>query len=98
MFAAYPTGGIALRPSFIYGSRQITSSFSVPLQLVGAPWKALLSHLPRAQQASALPFLGALLTPPVSVEAVAKMAVQAATDPSTADGVIDVWALAKLDD
>jgi nucleoside-diphosphate-sugar epimerase len=98
LFASYPTTGTALKPSFIYGNRHVTSSLSIPLHLVGAPWKALLAHVPQAKQASAIPFLGALFTPPVSVEAVAKAAVQAATDAAGGGGIIDVWDIAKQDE
>lgn len=31
----FPTGGIALRPGFVYGTRQV-GSFGIPLQAVGA--------------------------------------------------------------
>lgn len=96
LFAAYPKDGVALRPSFIYGNRHVTSSLTIPLQLVGAPWKALLGYLPpQAKDLASLPFVGAAVIPPVSVEAVAKVAVQAATDPSVPGGIIDVWDIAK---
>ncbi|KAJ9505672.1 hypothetical protein QJQ45_011388 [Haematococcus lacustris] len=86
----YPQGGVALRPGAIYGNRVISSSLTLPLQYVFQPLEALLAHLP-SRQLSQLPLLGAALTPPVPVQAVARAAVKAATDSNVAPGILDVW-------
>ncbi|KAJ9509029.1 hypothetical protein QJQ45_001526 [Haematococcus lacustris] len=86
----YPQGGVALRPGAIYGNRVISSSLTLPLQYVFQPLEALLAHLP-SRQLSQLPLLGAALTPPLPVQAVARAAVKAATDSNVAPGILDVW-------
>jgi nucleoside-diphosphate-sugar epimerase len=90
--AHFPAGGVAIRPSVIYGSRVVSSSLALPLHLIFQPVESILSHLP-AQRLSQVPVLGAVMTPPVSVAAVARAAVRAATDPSVPAGIIDVWGL-----
>lgn len=88
---AFPTSGVALRPSMIYGDRRVSANVTLPLGLVGAPLEALAARAPKALLG--VPLLGALAVPPVPVEAVARAAVRAATDPSVPAGVIDPWGL-----
>ena len=64
------------------------------LQVVFQPLEMVLSHTP-SKQLSAMPFVGALFVPPVSVATVAKAAVAAATDSSITAGVMDPWELQK---
>ncbi|EFN59967.1 hypothetical protein CHLNCDRAFT_133074 [Chlorella variabilis] len=90
MAALFPAGGVALRPSFIYGSRVLGGGSSLPLGLVGAPLRAALSLLPTRSLAN-IPIMGAAFMPPVSVDAVAKALVSAALDPSVPPGIMDVW-------
>lgn len=42
-----------------------------------------------------IPLVGPLLTPPVSVNAVAKVAVRAAIDPVFPPGIIDVYGILR---
>lgn len=35
LLGSFPTGGVALRPGFIYGTRQV-GSVGIPLQAIGA--------------------------------------------------------------
>ena len=58
--------------------------------LAGVPLYKVLGLLP-AKNLASWPVLGLGLTPPVSVNAVAKAAVAAATDPSIPGGVMDLW-------
>lgn len=92
--ALFPSGGVALRPSFIYGSRAVGGA-SVPLGLVGAPLKAALSMLPTKTLAG-IPILGAAFVPPLSVDTVAKAAVNAVLDSSVPAGTMDVWDMEKF--
>ncbi|PNH05125.1 hypothetical protein TSOC_008651 [Tetrabaena socialis] len=93
--AAFPTTGVALRPSIIYGDRAVSQGLTLPLGLLFQPVEGLIERLgPRARAvAEGVPFLGAALLPPVSVQAVARAAVRAATDLAVPGGVIDVWEL-----
>jgi hypothetical protein len=50
----------------------------------------MLQVLKRAKPLNQLPLVGPLFTPPVSVTAVAKVAVRAAADPVFPPGIIDV--------
>ncbi|KAK9816943.1 hypothetical protein WJX72_007264 [[Myrmecia] bisecta] len=93
--AKFPEGGVALRPGFIHGTRSV-GSVGIPLGLVGTPLEKALGFLPTKTLAS-VPLLGAGFVPPVSVTAVAKAAVAAATDPSVPGGIMDVWEIAQLD-
>ena len=58
----------------------------------GFPLDKLLQNVPTKRLAG-VPLAGAAFVPPVSVQAVAKAAVAAATDPSVPSGVMDVWAI-----
>lgn len=51
----------------------------------------LLDKVPAAKQLAGLPLVGAAFTPPISVQAVARAAVRAATDPSVPAGAMEVW-------
>ena len=89
----YPKGGVAIQPGVIYGNRVVSHNLTLPLQYLFGPVESLVSKVPNAQQLSQLPLVGAALVPPVNVQAVARAAVQAATDPSVPAGIIDVWEL-----
>ena len=58
----------------------------------GSPLAKGLGFLP-AKTLSSVPVAGAAFVPPISVQAVAKAAVAAATDPSVPGGILDVWQL-----
>jgi hypothetical protein len=78
VLASYPNGGgVVLRPSFVYGVREVAPKVEIPLNLLGAPMKTLLS-MPGASELRKLPGMTALLTPPVSVEDVGAVAAAAA--------------------
>lgn len=85
----FPSGGVALRPGFIHGTRNV-AGIPVPLQVVGVPLDKLLGLLP-AQRLAGLPVVGPAAVPPVSVEGLARAAVAAATDPAVPPGIMDVW-------
>ena len=48
-----------------------------------------------AKSLAGIPLMGAGFVPPVSVKAVAKAAVAAATDPSVPAGIMDVWTIKR---
>lgn len=89
----YPGTGVALRPGVIYGPRVVSTTLTLPLQYAFQPLEALLARVPNARQLSQLPLVGAAFVPPLSVDAVARAAVRAATDASVPGGVLDVWQL-----
>jgi len=89
----FPAGGVALRPGVIYGNRVVSHNLTLPLQYVFQPLEGLLQSAPKA--VTSLPIIGPCLVPPVSVQAVARAAVRAATDPSIAAGIMDVPEIAK---
>ncbi|KAK9795226.1 hypothetical protein WJX73_006446 [Symbiochloris irregularis] len=91
LIQSFPEAGVAIRPSFVHGSRQV-GSVSIPLSAVGVPLDRVLGLLP-AKNLASWPVLGLGLTPPVSVNAVAKAAVAAATDPAVPPGVMDLWTI-----
>ena len=94
LFRLFPTGGVALRPGFIHGTRHVGGAgLGLPLSAVGAPLEAALGALgPAAGKALAsIPLAGAAFVPPVSVDAVARAAVAAATDPAVPGGPMSVW-------
>ncbi|KAL4419607.1 hypothetical protein ABPG77_001661 [Micractinium sp. CCAP 211/92] len=93
MQALFPTGGVALRPGMIYGTRAVGSG-QVHLEWIGAPLKAALSVLPTHTLAN-IPIVGAAFVPPVSVDAVARAAVSAVLDPAVPPGVMSVWDIQK---
>ena len=69
---AFPETGSILKPSFIYGTRELGFA-SIPLGLIGRPLEAIL-NLPGFNQLQNLALLKAALTPPVSVESVGLVA------------------------
>jgi hypothetical protein len=62
------------------------------LNHAGVPLDKVLSFLPTKSLAS-VPLVGAGFVPPISVDAVARAAVTAATDPAVPAGIMDVWQL-----
>ncbi|OAY80951.1 Uncharacterized protein, chloroplastic, partial [Ananas comosus] len=89
LLAKFTYGGVILRPGFIHGTRQV-GSMKIPLGLIGSPLEMHAKPLNR------LPGVGPLFTPPVSVTAVAKVAVRAATDPVFPPGVVDVYGILRF--
>lgn len=89
LVAEYPgsENGVALCPGFIYGSRQINATSSIPLQLIGAPlaWFVRITGLSRL---SHLPWMSAALTLPVPVEAVGAVAAMCALRPTEIEGKV----------
>ncbi|KAJ4959776.1 hypothetical protein NE237_019686 [Protea cynaroides] len=76
--------GVILRPAFIYDPRHV-GSVELPLG-VGSPMVMVLRHA-----LNQIPLVGPLLTPPVSVISVAKVALRAATDPVFPPGIVDTF-------
>ncbi|GAA0152413.1 oxidoreductase [Lithospermum erythrorhizon] len=91
LLTRYPYGGVILRPGFIHGTRQV-GSMKLPLGVIGSPLEMVLQH---AKPLSQVPFVGGLFTPPVSVNAVAKVTVRAATDPVFPPGIVDVYGILR---
>ncbi|CAL0305743.1 unnamed protein product [Lupinus luteus] len=91
LLTRFPYGGIILRPGFIYGTRSVGSA-KIPLGLIGSPLEMVLQH---AKPLNQVPLVGPLLTPPVNVTAVAKVAVRAATDPVFPPGIVDVYGIQR---
>ncbi|KAF7130023.1 hypothetical protein RHSIM_Rhsim10G0066000 [Rhododendron simsii] len=87
----FPYGGVILRPGFIHGTRQV-GSMKIPLGAIGSPLEMVLKH---AKPLSQIPLVGPLLTPPVSVNSVARVAVRAATDPVFPPGIVDVYGILR---
>lgn len=71
----------------------VSHNLTIPLQYVFQPLEGLLQNAPPS--ITSLPIIGACLVPPVSVQAVARAAVRAATDPSVPAGIMDVPEIAK---
>lgn len=91
LLTKFPYGGVILRPGFIYGTRSV-GSMKIPLGVIGSPMEMVLK---RAKPLNQLPLVGPLFTPPVSVTAVAKVAVRAAADPVFPPGIIDVQGIQR---
>ncbi|KAJ8436345.1 hypothetical protein Cgig2_009910 [Carnegiea gigantea] len=91
LLTRFPYGGVILRPGFIYGTRRV-GSMKLPLGIIGSPLEMILQH---ARPLTQVPLVGPLFTPPVSVQAVAKVAVRAATDPVFPPGIIDVHGILR---
>ncbi|CAL9073797.1 unnamed protein product [Musa textilis] len=91
LLTKFTYGGVILRPGFIYGTRQV-GSMKIPLGLIGSPLEMVLQH---ARPLGRLPLVGPLLTPPVNVTAVAKVAVRAAIDPVFPPGIVDVHGILR---
>lgn len=91
-------GGVALRPWIIYGNRAMSSTLQLPLGLLFGPVEQLLKRVPNARALADTPLAGPLFLPPVSVQAVARAAVAAATDDAIPPGVMSVWDIEKYGD
>ncbi|XP_014628713.1 uncharacterized protein At1g32220, chloroplastic [Glycine max] len=91
LLTRFPFGGVILRPGFIYGTRSF-GSMKIPLGVVGSPLEMVLQV---AKPLNQIPLVGPLLTPPVNVTAVAKVAVRAATDPVFPPGIIDAYGIQR---
>lgn len=92
----YGPNGIALRPFFIHGTRQITEALGIPLQAVGIPMEKAIGLIPNSKSlATSIPLFGTGLVPPVRVESVAKAAVMAVTDPQISQPYLDPWEISK---
>ncbi|CAI9094764.1 OLC1v1030555C1 [Oldenlandia corymbosa var. corymbosa] len=91
LLTRYTYGGVILRPGFIHGTRRV-GSVKLPLSVIGSPMEMVLQH---AKPLGQLPLIGPLLTPPVSVTAVAKVAVRAASDPVFPPGIVDVFGILR---
>ncbi|XP_071705461.1 uncharacterized protein At1g32220, chloroplastic-like [Rutidosis leptorrhynchoides] len=91
LLVRYPYGHVILRPGFIYGNRRV-GNMELPLGCIGSPLEMILQH---AKPLSQVPLFGPLLTPPVNVTAVAKVAVRAAIDPVFPPGIVDVHGLVR---
>ncbi|KAF5456863.1 hypothetical protein F2P56_026295 [Juglans regia] len=86
LLTKFPYGGVIMRPGFIYGTRSV-GSMKIPLGVIGSPLEMVLQH---AKPLNKLPLVGPLFASPVSVNAVTKVAVRAATDPVFPPGIIDI--------
>lgn len=91
LLTKFPYGGVILRPGFMYGTRRV-GSMKLPLGVIGSPLEMVLQY---AKPLNQVPLIGPLLVPPISVTAVAKVAVRAATDPVFPPGIIDVHGLLR---
>ena len=85
---SFPKTGVILRPGFIYGTRAV-GNISVPLGLVGKPMETVLRLPPFPTLQSNLPFMKAVLVPPIKVEAVGAVAAAAAMG-ETPSGILNV--------
>lgn len=91
LLTKFPYGGVILRPGFIYGTRRV-GSMKLPLGVIGSPLEMIFQY---AKPLTQVPLVGPLFTPPVSVTAVAKVAVRAATDPVFPPGIVDVHGIIR---
>eukprot|EP00735_Rhodelphis_limneticus_P006531 TRINITY_DN18947_c0_g1::TRINITY_DN18947_c0_g1_i1::g.21600::m.21600 TRINITY_DN18947_c0_g1::TRINITY_DN18947_c0_g1_i1::g.21600 ORF type:complete len:269 (-),score=33.91,sp/Q9FVR6/Y1222_ARATH/36.50/2e-45,NAD_binding_10/PF13460.1/2e-18,Epimerase/PF01370.16/3e-09,NmrA/PF05368.8/1.1e-08,3Beta_HSD/PF01073.14/3.2e-05,3Beta_HSD/PF01073.14/9.6e+02,NAD_binding_4/PF07993.7/20,NAD_binding_4/PF07993.7/0.5,RmlD_sub_bind/PF04321.12/0.4,RmlD_sub_bind/PF04321.12/1.7e+02,RmlD_sub_bind/PF04321.12/3.6e+02,Polysacc_sy len=80
--------GTILRPTFISGTRQVRG-VNLPLWLLGKPWELVTNNL-LGETITSIPGLSLLVTP-VPVEAVAKVAVDAATGMCQKSGILSVY-------
>lgn len=92
LLSKFTYGGVILRPGFIYGTRQVGGT-KIPLAVIGSPLEMILQHAKPLQK---VPIVGPLLTPPVSVKAVAKVAVRAAADPVFPPGIVDIYGILRF--
>lgn len=74
------------------GAEKTNKNQPFPLTHSGAPLDRALSLLP-TQSLSSIPLAGGAFVPPVSVKAVARASVAAATDASVPAGPMDVWTI-----
>lgn len=91
LLTKFPYGGVILRPGFIHGTRRV-GSMKLPLGVIGSPLEMVLQY---AKPLNQVPLVGPLLTPPVNVTSVAKVAVRAAADPVFPPGIIDVYGILR---
>ncbi|XP_042483085.1 uncharacterized protein At1g32220, chloroplastic-like isoform X1 [Macadamia integrifolia] len=91
LLTRFPYGGVILRPGFMHGTRQV-GSVKVPLGVIGSPLEMVLQY---AKPLTQVPLVGPLLTPPVSVTSIAKVAVRAATDLVFPPGIVDVYGIQR---
>ncbi|KAI3692250.1 hypothetical protein L6452_32063 [Arctium lappa] len=91
LLTRFPYGHVILRPGFIYGTRRV-GSMKLPLGVIGSPLEMIMQY---AKPLNQVPVVGPLLTPPVDVKAVAKVAVRGATDPVFPPGIVDVYGLRR---
>lgn len=95
---AYPDNSFILKPGFIYGSRHVSGTTTIPLGLIGKPAEAILS-LPPFDRLKTLPFMRAIFETPISVESVGKVAAGAALGLiNTNDKYLTVEKMNKLKD
>lgn len=87
----FPYGGVILRPGFIYGTRRV-GNMKLPLGVIGFPMEKVFQYVKPLTQ---VPLVGPLLTPPVNVLSVARVAIRAATDPVFPPGVVDVHGIVR---
>ncbi len=76
--------------------RVVSTNLTLPLGAVFGPAEALLKKISNSRQLAGTPLVGPLFYPPADVHAVAKAAVQAATDGSVPAGVMDAWQVSEF--
>ncbi|CAH1427349.1 unnamed protein product [Lactuca virosa] len=91
LLTKFPYGHVILRPGFIYGTRRV-GNMKLPLGVIGSPLEMVLQY---AKSLNQIPVIGPLLTPPVDVKAVAKVAVRGAIDPVFPPGIVDVYGIRR---
>lgn len=107
MINSFEERGVILRPGFIYGDRTVptpSGPTQLPLGLIGKPLEEILTGQlgEMLKPLSPLPLSALLLTPPISVEAVAAAAVKSAVGTPMswagfpACGVFDVEGVKRL--
>ncbi|KAG6472939.1 uncharacterized protein At1g32220, chloroplastic-like [Zingiber officinale] len=88
----FPEKCVILRPGYVYGTKQL-GSMKLPLWPVFAPFEMVLQHFGPLYR---LPLVGPFFTPPISVAAVAKLALRGATDPAFPHGAIEIHDMIRL--
>ncbi|KAK9065663.1 hypothetical protein SSX86_015064 [Deinandra increscens subsp. villosa] len=91
LLTKFPYGHVILRPGFIYGTRRV-GSMKLPLGVIGSPLEMVMQY---AKPLTQIPVIGPVMTPPVDVKAVAKVAVRGAIDPVFPPGIVDVYGLKR---
>ncbi|KAL7599420.1 uncharacterized protein At1g32220, chloroplastic [Lactuca sativa] len=91
LLTKFPYGHVILRPGFIYGTRRV-GNMKLPLGVIGSPLEMVLQY---AKSLNQIPVIGPLLTPPVDVKAVAKVAIRGAIDPVFPPGIVDVYGIKR---
>ncbi|KAL0330913.1 UNVERIFIED_CONTAM: putative protein, chloroplastic [Sesamum angustifolium] len=106
LLTRYPYG-VILRPGFIHGTRHV-GSLKLPLSVIGSPLEMVRVVSFFYLFWCIIPLFGLNLhlegspcwtsiNPPVSANAVAKVAVRAATDPVFPPGIVDVYGILRRD-